>query len=409
MRKKICLLLLHPVVAGVFAQPPALTVEQARDLYLERNPALAAERERIEAARGAERQARVRPSPELHYSQESYPLGGEDVSFFRDQEFTFWATQRFELGNKRRHRAAVADLAVRIAEAEFEDFKRRGSSEVRRAYAEAYFSQQKRTLALEHLDLYQRLREVHRRRLEEGDVSGLAQLRIDLEEIRFVKAATEAETGFFSAWSRLAALIGWSESEIPELRLDPAPPAEGLELAGLLARAERQRPDLAAFALERDQLEEGVRLERSGRIPDLTLGGGYKRNFGTDSFYAAAQLPLPLFDRKQGLVAEAQARLRRAENLFLWKRLEVRAEVERALHGYRSWRASLERLRENTLARAARVLEVTRLSYQEGEAGLNDYLDTLRVRLETSLAFHDLLLEVEKARVELDRALGGEP
>lgn len=408
-RKKICLFLLHAVVAaGPIAAEATLTFQEAEELYLSRNPAVEAERQRIEMARGALRQARLLPNPQLNYSQESFPLSSEDASFWNDQEWIFWATQKLELGGKRRHRADVARLGVRIAEAQFEDFVRIGNSEVREAFAEAYFAQEKRHLALEQLDFYQRIRDIHRKRLQEGDVSGLSQLRIDLEEIRFMKAASEAETAFVSAWSKLAALIGWSETSIPELRLEPLPTLAETSLQDLLRAAEEVRPDLEAFSIRQDQMEESLRLEKSQRIPDLTLGGGYKRDFGAHSFYAAVQFPLPLFDRNQGAVYEAQARRRRVQNQYLWKRLEIRSEVERAFRNYQTWRVNVERLQEDTLRRAERVLEITQQSYQEGEASLTDYLDTLRVRLEASLSFYDLLLQLEKARIELEKAVGAE-
>ena len=54
--------------------------------------------------------------------------------------------------------------------------------------------------------------------------------------------------------------------------------------------------------------------------------------------------------------------------------------------------------------RAETALEVTRQSYQEGEASLMDYLDALRVRLDTSLSYYELLFQLQRARLQLERA-----
>ncbi|MGH9338715.1 MAG: TolC family protein [Acidobacteriota bacterium] len=115
-------------------------------MYLARNLAVKAERQRIEMARGVFRQARMLPNPDLNFSQEGFPFGSEDPSFWNNQEFIFWATQKIELGGKRRHRTEVAGLGIQVTEAEFENFVRIGKSQLREAFAEAY--SRKRNTAL---------------------------------------------------------------------------------------------------------------------------------------------------------------------------------------------------------------------------------------------------------------------
>ena len=213
---------------------------------------------------------------------------------------------------------------------------------------QAYFGQKKRDLTRQHLTSYNELRTTHQKRYHAGDVSGLSQLRVDLEEIRFLSAVSAAETDFASGWARLAALIAWSNADLPRLEMAPGefPDRSREELKEM---AYRSRPDLEVLASQRAEMRETIELEESQRIPDLTLGGGYKRDFGINSLYAAFQLPIPLFNRNQGSIDRARAQQRRVENEYLWKRIQIGAEVDRAYQVYRTQQSHVERIQDDLL------------------------------------------------------------
>ena len=194
-----------------------------------------------------------------------------------------------------------------------------------------------------------------------------------------------------------------SNADLPRLEMAPGefPDRSREELKEM---AYRSRPDLEVLASQRAEMRETIELEESQRIPDLTLGGGYKRDFGINSLYAAFQLPIPLFNRNQGSIDRARAQQRRVENEYLWKRIQIGAEVDRAYQVYRTQQSHVERIQDDLLGRAETALEVTRQSYQEGEASLMDYLDALRVRLDTSLSYYELLFQLQRARLQLERA-----
>ena len=249
---------------------------------------------------------------------------------------------------------------------------------------------------------------MHQKRFEAGDVSGLSQMRIDLEDLRFLSSLSQANTDFNAAWTKLAALIGWPEPGPASLRRQPKEEQLTLSLEQLKELAVQTRPDLAALSLTEKQTQQDVDLEKAQRIPDLTLGGGYKRDFGVNSFYASATLPLPLFDRRQGAIEQAAAELRRAQNQLLWKKLTIRSEVERSYRDYEEKRSTVTRIERDFLQRADTVMETIRVSYAAGESSLTDYLDALRVRLDASLSFYDLLFQLERSRIQLEQAVGAE-
>ncbi|MDA2931009.1 TolC family protein [Acidobacteria bacterium AH-259-O06] len=408
--KFFCAFLLQSVVvlAIPLSGPPVLRIEEALQLYIDRSPAVRAEKERVEMASSRLNQAGLLPNPQLNFSQEGFPVGRPDSSYLNDQEFLIWATQELELGGKRRHRKRVASFDVQATEADLQNFIRLGKATVKEAFVRAYRAQQKLGLAQEHLDSYYEIRDIHRKRVEAGDAAGLSQLRIDMEEVHYITAVNEAGTNLASAWAELAALITWEGLSMPTLQptIGAAPLERSME--ELRALALESRPDLRRETIRAAQGKALVDLQESRTIPNLTFGGGYKRDFGTNSFYFALHLPLPLFNRNQGNIEEALARVRRNQNLLSWKRLQIRAEVERAFKTYQLQEANVKRLEQTVIKRAANMAEVTLQSYLEGEASLLEYLDALRVKLDASLGFYELLFQLGSTRIELEKSVGAE-
>jgi cobalt-zinc-cadmium efflux system outer membrane protein len=408
IRKSIGVLFVTLIAGSQGLGQTELDMAAAVEMYVTRNPNLQAAREQIEMARGRLNQAGVWPNPTLNFSQEGFPFGDPQASFWEDQEFHFGAGQLFELGGKRGHRQEVARLDMNARELEIENVLRLGKARVKRAFLAAHYAQRKRELAEDLFSTYERLRDIHQQRLEAGDVSGLSQLKINGEVLRYLTAVAQAQIDFTQAWNELAALLAWPDLIQPKLELPEGIEAMEKSLKELQALALQSRSDLDVQRVEVQKSQADITLQRSQRVPDLTVGGGYKRDFGQNTYFLGLELPLPLFDRNQGRIAEESAQARRIQNLLTWKELQVLREVESAFGNFVTHRDNVERIQQSVMDQVDQVARITSQSYLEGEASLLDYLDALRVQLDTSMDYYELLHQVKRARVDLEMAVGGD-
>jgi cobalt-zinc-cadmium efflux system outer membrane protein len=384
----------------------ALTQNDAYSRFVERNPGVKAEREKLEIARGRLRQAGVLPNPTLVYGQEGYPIGEPDTSLFEDQEFLIGARQRFELGGKRDKRLELAQLELEAQQARYNDFLRLRRREVGRLFAATHFIQTRKSLLARCQDTYERLREVHRKRLEMGEVSPLAQMKIDVEGLAYLAELAVADRQLLSSWTELAALIVWESREIPTLSIENVPASASFSEDAVIETAIRTRPDLSAQRLEEQISDASLELEKAESLPDLTLAGGYKRDFGFNSFFFGLELPLPVFDRREGAIAERSAAVRRETNLTSWKEMMIRSEVRRAFEVYRKLQESSQQVDFQLLENLDRIVEVTELSYEEGESTILEYLDALRTQRDAAVNYGRLLQELYLSFLELEAAAG---
>ena len=165
-------------------------------------------------------------------------------------------------------------------------------------------------------------------------------------------------------------------------------------------------PSVAAAQAMLDAADAGIALQRRGvfNLPSLSVGFefGDQASPGLLPTIGFA-IPLPLFNRNQGPIAEAQAERERARIQLLAAKLDVRRRVN---EGVRERAALLARIvRDGDLvARAQRVAARSLTAYREGAAALPAVLEAQRSAREVMSKYIDDLAALLTVNTEL-RAL----
>jgi outer membrane protein, heavy metal efflux system len=144
-------------------------------------------------------------------------------------------------------------------------------------------------------------------------------------------------------------------------------------------RSQCIRRILAEYATSESLLQ----LQAARQYPDIRIAPGYEFAEGDNSYYIGPSSLLPLRDRNNGPIAEAEARRTETATRFLAQQAAAIDQIERALIRYRSaladFRDADSRLRTLLEDRERAVLE----QIQAGEA---DQLALIGVRLESVAA-----------------------
>lgn len=227
-----------------------------------------------------------------------------------------------------------------------------------------------------------------------GEASGFERIRIDLERKRLEDdlGAREADAARTLAWAR--ALLGPGGEGAALAERDLAQPlGDGWTSSGAL----EDRGDARALRAE----AEAARLQDSAAwralIPEPTLyGGGTLLDLGRGEsgvgYLVGLELPLPVFDRGQGIGARAQARLARVQ---AEREALVFSARARLAAGVAERTAKVERARRHDAevrARADELLAITLAAYQRGGAELLALVDAERAQREVVLTSIDLHL-----------------
>ncbi|MGM9488707.1 TolC family protein [Ideonella sp. YS5] len=398
--------LLWPLGLAAFALSPVplaaqttLTLERALEQALRHSAAITAAAREVEAADGALEQAGARRNPVLN-------LTLEDT---RSQSRTTTATVDvpLELGGQRGARVAAAARARDVAAAELARTRAEFRSRVTEAYFAVVVAQERHALAAKAVDLATRGADVVARRAAAGKASPVEATRAQVEQAQVQLSAAEAN----AAWQRtrfaLASLMGDGEPQFDQVSADvpnalPRPP-----LAELAAQLEHA-PMLAAARLEVGRRRALAEVERTKAMPDVTLSLGSRRDneLGRSQAVIGLSIPLPLFDRNQGAIREANQRADRAADDELDLRRRLLVELQDASSRLAVANATLQTLQSVVLPAAQQAQEAASRGFEAGKFGVLDVLDAQRTLLQARSHYLDTLAAAHRAATDIDRVVG---
>ena len=152
-----------------------------------------------------------------------------------------------------------------------------------------------------------------------------------------------------------------------------------------------------------------TQFQRALRTPNVTVGGGYKRDFGTNAVVFGVTLPLPLFNRNPGGVARADAERRRAENDQTVATLGAALDVQQAINAFEIDRQRVQYIEREYLSNARESRDIVLASYRLGAANLIDFLDAQRAFRDTVRTYNRALYDLRVSQFQLDAAIGATP
>lgn len=382
-----------------------LSLEEAQRRALSANPAFLADATEREIALGELRQARVYAyNPEAEFEGPGAASPGE----FGAYEARL--AQEVEWAGQRGLRIDAAEIGVARAERNVADAARRILADVSIAFYATLAAEERLTVASELSGLNERLMGAVRIQLQEGEISvmeaNLAEIEVGRARARVLAARREA----VSARLALGRLVG-APPDTPvgaEAGVAPVPAPESLDADALLAAALDQRPDLAAAVTAVQQSETLTSLARREAIPNLRIVALAERESigGEARFGAGVGLPLPIWDRNQGLVARRRAETEQTAHALEAVRLRVRTEVADA---YRSYVAAAEEaavFEADVLEPAHQNQELLETAYQAGKLDLSALVLLRNQLLDAELAYWDAWLAQREALVRLRAATG---
>jgi len=401
-------------VGPATAEHPAIptlrvTLDEALSLFLKQNLDLLMAKYGVESSKGEQLTARLFPNPVASLGVVSSPVQGRTLG--NSGQLSSQIQQLFELAGKRGYRIESAEFGLQSAEAGFEDAVRQLRFAVKDAYYRTQLARRRLMLAEENRDRFSRILEVNTIRFKKGYIAEVDLIRIRLQVIDFhtqvIQAIQESET----AGSDLRQLLRLSPvvpveltTELEYQRVDP-------DIVKLRALASDYRPDVRAKRSTLSQREAELKLAKAYRIPDVTVGAGYavQGSHGPDNSNQMALslgVPLPLFNRNQGKIMQAEASML-AAGADLSKTLnQVENQVEVAYRNLLESRRLVEAFLGGVLDDARSTVTIAERAYDRGGATLIDLLDAARTSRTIQQNYIEALFNYQRNVIQLESAVG---
>jgi cobalt-zinc-cadmium efflux system outer membrane protein len=395
--------------------PSRLTLEDAIRLVIARNPSLAAAKNEVQALEGDTVAASKRLNPAVTMQMENYPISANPGPFFSNQEMTLRFDYEIERGERRKLRTEAAQQAADAQKLAYRDRLRLTQLEVERAFSRAILAKSNLDASRSILEQAERMIALNRVRFTQGDISALELNRIEVEKLKFQDDVFQADLMLRNAKSALLALLNAPDLSqdvdvigalpVSEKASEPGMPPR-VPLAELSRMALERRPDLASRLEEKRRADTETTLQRALRSPNITVGGGYKRNYFDNSFVLGMTIPLKVFNRNQGEILRADAEQMRAANLVAAVRKEIELDVQQAYNAVEINRQRVEYIRTQHMQKAEEASRATLASYNLGGATLIDYLDAQRTYRDALRIYNQALFDARISLYELASSMG---
>ncbi len=363
------------------------------------NPELDVARAKWSVAAAAVKTAGQRPNPTLQL-----PFGYTVDAKNGNTPWTYGINLDIpvETAGKRGYRIAQAQQLSLSARLDIGNVAWQVRSRLRGDLLNLYAASRKASLQEKVVSAQEDIVDMLDNRLSHGAASAaeIRQARITLSQDQ--RDLAIAEKQMRDARSRVASAIGLPVGALSDIKISFDVfgqshfdvPSDEVRYEAVLGR-----PDLLSALAKYEASQAALQLEIAKQYPDIHLGPGYLYDKDGDKLVLPVSfVALPLFNRNEGPIAEAEAK--RDEAAAQVKALQARAinDTERALQNYYAAAGNLA-TSDVLLSAQENQLQALQNAFDAGET------DRLTVTLALSVFYSNELVH-EDARIQVQQAIG---
>ncbi len=383
-----------------------LTLQEAIAKVLLHNPELQAFSLEVRAREARALQAGLRKNPNIILDlEDAFGSGGfQDI---QQSQATILLSQVIELGGKRAKREKAALSHKDLAFWDYETTRMNILTRVAQTYTDALTAQEKLKMARELVALSQNSYNAVQARVDAGKVSPIHEVKAQVALSTTQIQLQQAENNLQAAYRRLASLWGSLTPRFGRVAgslflIAPVPAYDTLT-----ARI-TQNPDLARWATEMVQREAAIDLEKANAVPNIKVGAGgrWLEETHDNAFVLEFSIPLQLFDRNQGAIAEARHRLAKAKAQQRAVELKLHTALAGGYARLANAHSRVTSLKNKILPGARTAFEAVNEGYRFGKFGYLEVLDSQRTWFNARSQFLDALAEYHKSVAEVERLTG---
>lgn len=373
------------------AQDSLLTLSQARDRLFKKNFYLLAAYYEVGQAEAQVVQARLWYNPTITWNQEAYNIEQNKYLSARNQYET-QINQTISIAGKHTNTVKLARINLELNKVQFEDVIRSLVYELGSTYQNLAALQAKEQLYNEVLNSYQRLIAASKKQLDVGAISITEDLRIQSEYIAVKSQALDNANQKEQYLAQLRTLLQYPLDSVLNViqkipLFDPK-----LEMDSLISKSLRVRPDLRASQLYERYQQQNLKLQRSMAVPDVTIGydydkgGNYVRNYSG----LVLQMPLPVFNRNQGSIKEAQFNIKQSQLRRDYLKINIANQVVAAYNQYKKNYEGLTTYTDEYLGKLTQLNRNTNTYFQKRDISLLEFIDYQRIYITTNIQLIEL-------------------
>jgi cobalt-zinc-cadmium efflux system outer membrane protein len=379
-----------------------LTINEALALADQNSPILREANASVARARAGIQSARAYTNPSAEFlagNQSARPITTPGVPGFLEH---YSASQTIEIPRERGTRIQASQLEEIASRYRLMGIRLSVTAQVKRAFYDVIRRKEQSANVESNLALVEDLRRRVGLEVDVGEVGRLELTRAEAELARAQAAVRSADVQLANARAILKAVIGSMSNETLDAQGSLGESVQVPPLSELRQQIVTNHPAISEANTLTIRSQTLVEHERAARIPEPTFYGEYERQPDLTFYRFGVNVPLPLWNRRSGPIAQAQADLNISQAATSQRRLEITAALERAYDQYQISNQQVLSLQAGSLKEAEAAVEAARSAYRFGERGIVEVLDAQRVLQGVRSDLLDALYARRSALIDLE-------
>lgn len=177
-------------------------------------------------------------------------------------------------------------------------------------------------------------------------------------------------------------------------------------------QALKERAEIAREEAAAESFRQQGQLARAEGLPDIApqlRAGSLTRGPRDAGIGIGITLPLIDYGSRRNRIEQMQQAARAQADRVTAARNLVRQEVEQAIVRFNAARSVLESYQQGIVQQSRRLLEASRIGFQEGQTSLVAVLEAQRTYRSVQTEYANALANLAEAQAELERATGAIP
>jgi cobalt-zinc-cadmium efflux system outer membrane protein len=354
------------------------TLESLERLAQDTNPALQAAQRDVAIARSEVSTARALPNPTVEFM--TGPMRYKPVaSGISGNATSYSLTQPLDLPFSRTPRIEAARAGLAASEAGFAGQVTNWLANLRMAYYDVLRRTAEQVVAEEDVGIVRSVQQKVAFSVKQGETAKFEAIRTEAELLNVQKTAAAAALRVQQARSQLRMLVGPALPENFKVsgRLQALPKLPAFD--ELVEQVALTNPELVQARAQKEQARYRLRTEEAQRLPQVSLRAERSGDAEQDQTRFGVSVTVPIWDRRKGPVAAAEAQLSKSTYGLEAREYAVRQELVIAYKQYEIAQNTVAALEGGVVSQAQSALKIAEAAYRFGERGLIDVLDAQRV------------------------------
>ncbi|HKI68483.1 MAG TPA: TolC family protein, partial [Verrucomicrobiae bacterium] len=351
-------------------------------------------------------QVSLRPNPKLSITPQDF-WGSGNLGGFDHMENTAMLSQVIELGGKRIKREKAANLNRDLAQWDYETRRMEVLTRVVQDFTDVLAGQEQVKLHEELVRLSRTTLDAVQARVTAGKVSPIDAVKANVALAANQVNLDQARSTLAGAKQRLATAWGATEVTFDQVQGNLFATVPVVPLQELKDRLSRN-PDLARWATETIHRQAVVTREESKAVPNVTIGAGsrYVQELKDYAWQVNVTIPLQIFDRNQGGIAEARHRLAKADAEKRSVELQLQRTLSNQYANLINAHNRVVSLKTKILPGAQTAFNAVNEGYRFGKFGYLEVLDSQRTLFNARGQYLQALTDYHKAVADVERLTG---